>query len=87
MKDLKHNIITKEVGEIKRMKFHLQEGADDLIEDVGMLALDEDVRNIVKLLVRSKDLRKFPEKGKRDKRTQRNCAELDFTKRLLLFDN
>lgn len=43
MKDLKHNIITKEVGEIKRMKFHLQEGADDLIEDVDMLALDEDV--------------------------------------------
>lgn len=67
MKDLKHNIITKEVVEIKRMKFHLQEGADDLIEDVDMLALDEDVRNIVKLLVRSKDLRKFAEKGKRDK--------------------
>lgn len=69
------------------MKFHLQEGADDLIEDVDMLALDEDVWNIVKLLVRSKDLRKFAEKGKRDKWTQRNCAELDFTKRLLLFDN
>lgn len=73
-RNLKCNIITNKISQVKRKKFRLQESAYDLRKDPDMLALDAYVQSDVKL--------KLQVRSNEPKRTRKNRLKPNFTKRL-----
>ena len=64
--NLKRKILSDEITDVQKKKVRLQESINDLIKDADKLALEAEIKNDLKLLGRSNDLRKISRTKKKE---------------------